>query len=1157
MKKLAFFLLFFLLILTFPKQTLAYQQTDAICYSQCAAYKFYWKGDFCWDLFMNQCSIDKKDMIKNAISLVKDTVKAMVTGKLMTIVDISEVFKAAFICKPLIDCIVPQLNACESTCKDISQTYYAPNLSVGNPYGSIAYQNVYYDENRHQLVFKVTNNGGYAWDIDVTASWGHTRNRDKIVSGGGTLFTEKIPELLFFGARVGSPKTPGDYVTDFLINESNFSGFLKKYKSDANNHYIPPAWYKTVPFTAPDDEYTKVILNVDQNQMIPESSEGDNTYILEIDKLPTPASLSVENLTFKRTDPNSLTRYIVDFELKNNGEESGNAHVKWYLGKYETGKTSFHEQEMVVLGKDKVNFSHIFDVDVSSGGDSCNRSQKYTLMVFDDEGFIKTTHEFYIPLYAGSISGQVEDLFGKNVVGATVTASTGQTATVDKYGYYHIKGIPTLGKVTVTATHPEYSRTETKEVEIKFDDSKDKCHIEGLTQSSVNFILKDQDVMFNVIVKDGLGNFVQSHVLASNKDWRFEQNVNGQTPMPGMQPGEYFFTISAAGYKTIGQTINAVPNDQSLEFTLEKLNGRPTDGGLSIHEPRLLWQMERGVEILSQITATKDGKEIILYTTRNKADSGKLYFLNLETGNNIKTVSSTISTKGQSQACLDTSYDGNTTALYVHAGGFGMAQDTRNVVKLFNNQGNEFGMTDFQSGGGVSECDVSPDGFYILPERLINKGLYVYTRHDLFGIKDSEESVSYSSNGNLHFTSANNIVGSCPKIGQCVHTINNTVVINIGKLEGGRIFKIDSNQDASKIGIITIDKAYLFFNGSKSWEKDIKIYGDQADISVSPGGKYVIYSTTLPSQPYRTIKIFTDNNLDKTPTNLPHAGREDVLFVHANDKGIYFLTNYHKTLKLYKVGSYSTDYNAQTQPTVTPETDTSGLSYYSDGNYYPANVRNFAGLEDGAIYIANRNINLDMGSQNGSLFILEGTIFSIDANRRPILLKGQMTANFTSPAIIYAIKFDRFEMNLFQTKLNQFRSGTLPSDEYFVIKNIHTKFTLKNYPNAFNVAVDNGQVNVLAGKTEKVINSGKQISIDASNKIRESIYINFKTFAIIVGVLILIFSAVLFKYRNTKTGKKIIEVLKKIAILIWKYFKIFVNWLWEMIKKLIRRLKKD
>lgn len=1133
MKKLFVLLLSFYIFLSFPKAALAYEQTEGVCYSQCAAYKFGWRGDFCWDLFTNQCSVSSKSALKNFIKLVKDTAESMAKGKLMTIIDVSESFKAMFVCKPLIeDCIAPELQDCTNTCKNISKTYYSPELSVGNPFGSVYYHNVYYDENKHELTFKVVNYGGYAWDIDVSASWGHTPNRDKKVSGGGTLFTEKIPELVFAGARIGSPKTPGDYIADFLIDQSNFSKYLQKFKSDADNHYIPPVWYKTVSFTAPAGEYTKVILNVDPNKLIPEANEEDNTYILEIDQLPTPASFLINNLTWRRTDSNSLTNYLVDFELKNQGEETERAYVKWYLGQYSTGAIPFHEQEMVVQGKNKVNFSHIFNVDVADGGSSCSKSQIYTLVVFDDDNLIKTQQTFSIPKYAGSISGRVEDLFGKKVIGAVVKTNTGQTAEVNNMGYYHLKGIPIRGKVTLTATHPDFSEETTKEVEIKFIPNENQCDVDGLTHTNVNFVLKDQDVVFTIIIKDTTGNPIKAHVLANNSNWRFDQEVEGQSSLPGMQPGKYNFLISALGYKTVSQTVNAVPNEQNLEFVLEKLNGRDSDNSLTILDtPKLLWQRNRGEEILSQITATKNGKELLIYTTRNKENSGKLYFLNLQTGKEIKIISSTISTKGQSQACLSTSYDGDTTMLYVHIANFGIAGKTKNTLKLFNNQAQDFGTIEFPSGGGIGSCDVSPDGFYVYADRLLNKSLYVYTQYDILGLKNRKEKVSYAPHEAIHFTTQNQVVAGCHDSDgdQCVQTIFRNLITNLGQFTSGAR-AIDSSQNASKIGLITTKKAYLFKGNKKLWEKNIQVFGDFPDLSVSPGGQYVIYSTVDGNNPYRTIKIFTSDNINKTPANLPSARREDVVFVHANDQGIYFLTEQQKKLKLYQVGIYGTDYNPTSKPSVTPQVQVFSLSYWQKGNFYPAGGKSFAQLEDGVIYLANQNVTLDMGNGNGSLRILSGTLFSVN-NNHPILLKGQLTADFSSPAIIYAIKFNRYDLNLFQNRLNEFRATTLADNEYFVVKNIHTKFTVSNTFNRFNVAVENGQVSVIVDNKEKLISFNRQITVDAENRIRESLYFGrlgkFWVALLVIGV-----GAALFFSIKIKVGKAMIKMLKIMIIFI-------------------------
>jgi hypothetical protein len=208
------------------------------------------------------------------------------------------------------------------------------------------------------------------------------------------------------------------------------------------------------------------------------------------------------------------------------------------------------------------------------------------------------------------------------------------------------------------------------------------------------------------------------------------------------------------------------------------------------------------------------------------------------------------------------------------------------------------------------------------------------------------------------------------------------------------------------------------------------------------------------------------------------------------------------------------------------------------------------------MYLANQTMTLKLNDSGNTLTILEGTIFSLDGSRNPVLLKGQITADFISPVTIYAIKFDRYDLELFQNKLNQFwRIRTLPENEYFVIKNIHTKFRLTNQPNQFGVAVENGQVNVLADKTEKTIDAGKQISIDAKNTIKESIYITSKIYSIIFSVCILIAGIVLLIYRKTKVGGRIISTLKNTGIFCWKRIWLFFQFLVKSVKKIDKTKK--
>jgi len=948
-----------------------------------------------------------------------------------------------------------------------------------------------------------------------------------------------------------------------LINESNFADYLQGFTSDADNYNVPPVWYKTIPFTPPDGEFTKVIFNVDPSNFIPERSELNNTFVLEIDKLPTPAQLSIDNFTQRRVD-NSLTSYMVDFSIKNSGEENGLATVKIYQGKYPSNSNPIYTSAPIIPGLNQFNINTFIDIDVTAGS-YCGQTNNYTLVVTDDQGH-QSIKEFQLPLYSGSISGRVEDLLGKKVEGATVSTNTGQTATVDKYGWYHLKGISVLGQITLTATHPEYSQTETKDIQLSIKDEMYPCDEGSLTWYGIDFILKDQDVLFTVTVNDSFGNPVNAHVLATNQDWRFEADINGQGPLPDMQPGEYVFTISAPGYKTTSQNVSAVPSDSTLEFVLDKLDGRLTDGGLTIHQPQLLWEKDLGTQILANMTATKDGKVVMYYTTQNRLNSGKLYFIDLHTGEQ-RAVISTPSTGGQSQSSLDTSYDGNTTALMVHAGTFGISKNAQNILTLLDNHGNIFGNLNLDSKKSAGLCEVSPDGFYVYPYQLLNKGLYQYTNREILGNQHNNSSMTYTASTGFHFTSANNKVAGCSKGGgYCVETINKTVVTNLGNIDGTST-QTDSSQDGHKIGLLTIKKAYLFGDGAKVWEKDVDIHGDPLSLSVSPGGKMVIFSSVNQGEPYRSIKIFSDTNVNKTPPGSQTGTSEDVVFVHANDQGIYYAALNHKKLKFYQVGSYSTDYNPATPPpTSTPPLYVNGLSYWDNGVFQNLGGIVYYQLQPFTIYMANQTVSFDMMEPYGTLRILEGTLFGVDTHHHPVILKGQITADFNSPTHVYAIKFDRYDLNLFSQKLSQFSSGNLPQSEYFEITNVHTKFIVTNQINQIGVKVASGQVKVLGQDINQDVNTGKQIILDQDNHFKTSIYLTNKIYLWLISSFAALLVVILVYYRKTKLGKQIIhvlrvigniliQVLKKLIAIIRKIIKIIAPLIWQLFKKGIHYLR--
>ncbi|MFA6532771.1 MAG: carboxypeptidase-like regulatory domain-containing protein [Patescibacteria group bacterium] len=1136
-----FFLAFFLFFLIcYSQKPIQAAQTADVCYSQCLAYRFIWQGTYCYDVFADNCTEENGNTIKKAIKFLKTIYDTVKSGD-----NIDIPFTAMFICKPLIDsCIVPNQESCRQVCEG-NQFAYAPDLSVGHPESS--FQGVFFDDKTNQLYFKLVNNGmGYAWNIDVEASSGHTPNRNGIIQNSTQLFKENIEHLIFFGARNGPPKSFSDSVQDFLVEESLNGQYLHNFKSwlvdsldlhsDSKDYNVPSYWIKAVPFTPRPGELNRITYKVDPNQLIPEVWEENNTFVLDIDLRPTPARYDIETFSQHIID-GTLNSFLVDFLVKNTGEESGRANVKIYDGKFQEGKNPIYQTEESIEGKGDKNFETTINLDLSSDSNPyCGKYKQYTIVVIDEEGN-KTERGFSLPIYLGSVNGRVEDLFGKPVVGATIRSSSGEETQSDKNGRYHLKGITTLGTIIITVTHPEFSKSTSQEIEFKYQNEFDACKEGNLIFNSVNLILKDQDVLFTVYIKDISGNPVKANVIVVNSDWRFNEMIDGSGPLPGMQPGKYIFTISAPGYKTISQDINAVPNNQHLEFTLEKLLGRPDDASFRLIAPRLLWKKTLGLgeKIVSNISDSKNGNLLVAYAVDNKAKNSNLFFLDLITGKLIKETSAPYALGYEGKVGLDASYDGQTVGLYTD---LGIKKDNESIMKIFNSSGNEYGSITLSKGQGgrATMMDVSPDGFYLCPGGLFNKGLHKYTRYETEGKMDYKKGSREQASCGYHFLRNNNIIVSCEgkQEGYCEETLANQQVRVIGDVDEG--INTYTILDSAFDSITTVVRTYkkLYYLGSSSWKKELKSDNMYKDVAVSPGGMYTI--VTEGSGADLKLKIFGNTGGDKTP-DFPY---KNVKFVFANDKGLFFAQVVLNKIEFYQVGEYQTEYKPELQASPTPEISSSGLYHFANGGFDPAGNMKFEDLITGDIYMAGRNINFDMGSGNGTLHILNGTYFSVDQSHHPIILRGQLTADFNSPTTVYAIKFDRFLMDLFKTKLGQFIAGTLPAEEYFTVQNIHTKFTVKNNEGKLNVMVDSGEVKVLGKKINLDIKQGRQIIINKNNEIKETGYVNYKTLSIIFGIIILIISAIIFRFRKTTS-------------ILWKGIKSFFRLLMNIFNKYAKR----
>lgn len=1116
MKKILLWLIF-LVIIAFPSKTFAFQQTEAVCYSQCLAYKFVWQGTYCYDVFADNCTEEKGNTIIKTIKFIKSVYDVVKSGD-----NIDIPFKAMFVCKPLIEsCIVPNQENCNQACQtDINM--YTPDLSVGHQESN--FQGVYYDESSKQLFFKLVNNGmGYAWDIEIEATAGHTPNRDGNIQNDQQLFKEKVEHLIYLGARNGPPKSFSDSVGDFLIEQSLNGQYLHNFKSwvvssldlhsDSNNYNVPNYWIKAIPFTPVPGELNQITFKVDPNQVIPEVRELNNTFVLDIDLRPTPARYDIETIE-QNIIEGTLNSFLVNFKVKNTGEESGKAIVKIYDGKYQNSKTPIYQSEENISAKSDKSFETTINIDVSAEANTyCGKFKEYTTVIFDEEGN-KTERSFSLPIYIASVNGRVVDMFGKAVKNANIKAITEQETQTSNIGYYHLKGITTLGKIIITASHPEFSKPDSKEIEFNYGDEFNACKEGYLLFNSVNFILKDQEVIFTVTIKDPQGNLVKAKVLAVNSDFREEQEINGSGTMPQLQPGKYLFTISALGYKTIRQNVNAVPDNNNLEFVLEKLAGRPDDNGIKLITPKLLWKktLGDGERIIGDMRNTKNGQLLVTLTGNNKTKTASLFFNNLITGNQIKETQVPYTVMDRNFVDLDTSYEGNTVGLFTKQ------SEGDNVLKIFDSSGKETGTTTLDKKTSIL-MRVSPDGFYVCTNLLLDKGLHKYTGHEIEGKGDDNFDRNPVNCGD-YILRNNNLIDSC-KEGLCEVTISGQVVRVVGDInEKVKTNEYDSAVNDSTVTVRTYKKLYYF--GQTSWSKELKSDNDYKSVAVSAGGMYTIVTEGSGASSSLKLKIFDNNGNDKTP-DFPY---KNVKFVFANDKGIFFAQVTLNQVELYQIGEYQSEYNlGSVTPTSIPQW-VNDISIYSNGQYSPIQYQTFASLDPGVIYRADKSLKLNIikpytANSLGALSITKDSLFAVDWSYNPILIKGQMTANFGSPATIYAIKFDRYSSWLFEEKLSKFVSHQLPENEYFVVQNIHTIFSLKNSENIFNLSVENGQVNVTVDKTVKSVVAGKQITVDKFNKISETVYVSFKFWVIGGGIIILAIGLFFYLKRSQspKSGK--------------------------------------
>lgn len=1138
MKKIlaAFFFLFFLAGagLAWPPATWAQavEGSPGLCYSQCGAYKFYWKGDFCFDTIQQNCA--ESFGLTDAVSMLKDVYDVVVKNKLVMILDVKPVFQAWLICKPLIeDCVAPKLEDCEEVC-EAEPLYYAPNLTVGSNWGG-SFRGLWYDEANKKLFLRVMNNGlGYAWDIGVRLSSGSTDQQDASGMTMTPYLSETVPELLFLGSRQAAPKGIGDMVTDFLIDESNFSKYLQKFKSDADNHYIPPLWEKTIDIGAPEGKLTRFVLEVDYDQKIPETSELDNTYVLEIDKRPTPAQFEFEKIEVIRAE-NSLTNYQVKATIKNDGDLDGDALVSFYEGD-EIGGNPVYQQKKEVNNHDKRVFTAEITVDVANGSSFCAADKHFLATVKDENGRVRQTR-FEIPLHAGEINGRVTDKNDKPLDGVKVEASTGQETTTSKGGYYHLGGIGTLGEVTLTFTHPDYTAATTKKVTLSFEEDPtilSSCQIKGLEHWDVNAVMRDQPLRLTLRLKSTKGDLLSGKVLFTGDAGVFSYEVDGEKTIEEMEPGQFRVTAGSPGYVSKEIQVVITPPDYTLEIVLELLAGRPSDEGLTLMTPVKIWEktIEKGK--IDALAGAKNGKLLVVNTNDSTVPggvenwTGKLTFINPEDGSIIKSVTVPFGTGQESDSVLDASYDGRTVA-------FSLVERENSFIKIFNASGNELGMTSLGKGGSA-EVEVSPDGFYVCPP-LMNSSLYKYTRKEIEGVGDGRDLQGCRE----FFLRDNNLVDNCrAEEGWCVLTPAEQLVRRLGESLGGRSGRFVMDSSTNDKVIIMRNYRGLTFFGENTWSKELESDPGFLSAAVTPGGDYVIVAKDT-ARPVNYLAVFDKNGHEVTP----EFDYKHIRFVEANDRGIFFATVVRNEIAYYQLGKYATEYKPPEEEKPAGQTALENLQVYNEGKKKfedTGEMATWENLSAGTLYKTGEKITV--ATSWGKLTLWGGTVFAKNGSGEPMLVWGQAEVEASSPMAMVVFKNKLAEAEKLWETFSQYNQGNLAEEKYVIIRNLHTRYLVKSEKETVKIQVSEGEVQAVLGSEKINVSKGEKIQISGENEVSRGRVVPSWAYAVGGGLIAAGLAFVLIKYRKSK----LVKALGKAAKWLGQSLKLLATKFWQLAK---------
>jgi len=821
-------LIFIVLILA--STVFAANQTD-VCRAQCSAYELVWMDDTCFSYIQELCAKDPTNVGLDMIGFWSD----------MVLKDVSlQTYMEAFICVDLVeDCVVPVNNACRTYCEGNNRGY-APN-----PY--LDSRSVFYNEKDKKLHITV-NNGGLAY-IDKVYVLTETGSSDAY---------GVVPKL----AKIDNRTLQG-------MRPSNVRWSPASLKSDQTFtlNYQPTA-----------DKYNVVRVTISTDPRFVESSTGDNVYELIINDLPEPAYLEIKSANAERVLP-STTMFKIDTVVKNSGELSGDAKLRYFLGAPLKNQLIYERSISVAAGAEAPDEQYYTF-------ESPNETAIYIQLIKDGKVIGERTL-FLEPQFL-LVRGTVEDDLGNPLekawietrhesaffTGPTINLITGTDAKGDYEFYLYLTE---EGSYPISASKQGYFGNSTA-INFTYNDSggyffdnKKVMYLDfTLTQHPVQINPANYPVDGRYIIETDRGRFADEYIRGA-----------GNIPIKGGNGTLFISSKNCSPYTS--DFLTRFNGSDMAKSDIRCLSPDKDDEYTILDKEVKLWEKSYDGEEPRMAVFDKRGDHVYVLTANNGDNFCNVYAYDINGNPQYK--------KAYNSNCIGRSrlvpaYDGSALFIGMNAVKYASAGDTR--AQGYRIAGD----------GAVLDSWLFPEHTESLEFSSATEFLDIVENHEFYLTKNRTIETCMLTPGRTCDPpsgryaveqlgiSKNRALGTCNNT-LCVFTLAYPDYI---KLEG-----VWSDNDAASnyanddLFVFNYEAGKYFANGTKKWSISEKI----DDASMSPGGKYL----AVAYDPYG-IEILNASGKKLTKKLSARASG-----LEATERGIFFAKNHGNTLEVYRIST--------------------------------------------------------------------------------------------------------------------------------------------------------------------------------------------------------------------------------------------------------------